>query len=151
MVDMKGIVKAVSMLLLIAGFTQNAAAKIDLLLPSYQCTLTNQRNSYDISNVGMQTFMHGNRQIFLVCESNNVVRGDSLRAVWIADNTSRREWDNYVIAQQKAYVSNDLTALDLFKHVFTIDMPPGGWPNGTYHVRVYINGSSGYKYPFEIR
>lgn len=127
------------------------ASKFDMFLPTYQCTLTKHRKVYDISNVGTQSFTTSTPEIFLICESNNVVKGDNFRAVWIADNTTQQGWDNYKIAERMVVVRKDLTDLDLFKTTFKLRKPHGGWPVGSYHVRVYINGVEGYDYRFDIR
>jgi hypothetical protein len=131
--------------------TGNYAAKLDMFLPTYQCTLTKQRHVYDISNVGTQSFITSTPEIYLICESDNVVKGDNFRAVWIADNTSQQGWDNYKIAEHMVVVRKDLNDLDLFKTTFKLRKPHGGWPAGSYHVRVYINGVEGYGYQFSIR
>src|SRR3990167_3382688 len=150
---MKGYHKTFLALFLFILFASPASvmAQRDLLLPAYQCTLTNQRNTYDMSNNGMYTFMTSTPEIFLVCESDTVVKGDSLRAVWIADNERKAGWDNYKIAEKKSIVKKNLDSLDLFRTSFSIKRPQHGWPTGKYHVRVYINGSEGYRYDFVVR
>lgn len=142
-----------SLIVLFVGVyaSANYAAKFDMFLPTYQCTLTKQRDVYDITNVGTQAFTASTPEIYLICESDNVVKGDNIRAVWIADNTSRPGWDNYKITERMAVVRKDLNDLDLFKTTFTLKMPNDGWPIGSYHVRVYVNGSEGYGYHFDIR
>lgn len=127
------------------------AAKSDMFLPTYQCTLTKHRKVYDITNVGTQSFTTSTPEIFLICESNNVVKGDNFRAVWIADITSQPGWDNYKISERMAVVRKDLNDLDLFKTTFALRKPCNGWPVGSYHVRIYINGVEGYDYQFAIR
>lgn len=128
-----------------------AMQKTDLLLPTYECTLTNQRSHYDMANTGKNQFMTYTPEIFLICQSDTVVKGDNLRAVWIADNAEKPGWDNYKIAERKSVVRSDLNGLDMYRTVFSIKKPMNGWPTGSYHVRIYLNGTEGYRYDFVVR
>lgn len=120
-------------------------------LPTFQCTLTDRGRANNDRGITNKTFHRNSEQIFLICDSDNVRRGDSIRAVWIADDTYCSEWDNTLLKQTKRVVRTDLNALDLYKTIFSLDRPCNGWPTGTYHVRLYINNIEGDDYRFTIR
>ncbi len=121
-------------------------------LPVFQCTLTDHGRANNDRGVTYKTFYHTTEQVYLICDSDNVVRGDSIRAVWIADDTNYPEWDNTLLKQTKRVVRSDLKALDLYKTIFTLYKPCDGiWPLGTYHVRLYINNVESDDYRFTIR
>lgn len=120
-------------------------------LPVFQCTLTDHGRANNDRGVTYKTFHTNAQQISLICDSDNVVKGDSIRAVWIADDTNCPEWDNTLLKQTKRVVRSNLTTMDLYKTIFTFNRPDTGWPLGTYHVRLYINNVQGDDYRFTIR
>lgn len=121
------------------------------VLPLFQCTLTNHGRVNNDRGVTHKTFSSGSSQVFLICDSDTVRKGDSIRAAWIADDTNNPAWDNTLIKQSKRVVARNLNSLDLYKTIFTLERPCNGWPLGTYHVRLYINGIEGDDYSFTIR
>lgn len=120
-------------------------------LPTFQCTLTDHGRANNDRGVTNKIFHRSSEQLFLICDSDNVMRGDSIRAVWIADDTYCSEWDNTILKQTKRVVRTDLKALDLYKTIFAINSPCNGWPAGSYHVRLFINNIEGDDYRFTIR
>ena|SRR3990167_7526555 len=121
-------------------------------LPTFQCMLSDQPYPDYDRGVDYRTFHHATtHEIFLICESNNVVIGDNIRAVWIADNTIKPVLDNVLIKERKRVVLSNLNDLDLFKARFAFAEPCNGWPIGEYHIRLYINNIEADAYHFDIR
>lgn len=80
------------------------------------------------------TFEVSTPKIFIICPIENVPVGSKFKAVWIADKVAGVE-PNYKISEYNLDVPpivNEISA--------SMTTPNKGWPVGTYHVDLTIDG-----------
>ena len=127
------------------------SANANAVLPTFECTLSNEFNMLNDPYETIEYYSSRTKAVYLICESNNVRKGDTIRAVWIADKTDNVCWYNNVLSQSHRVVAYNLNVLDTYRPRFTLPRPACGWPKGQYHVMLYINGTEGNIYRFTLR
>lgn len=129
----------------------NSAFAIDISLPAFKCMLTNKLDAYDWPGSAQETFYYKTPKIYFMCYSKTAFRGDSIKAVWVADHLVAKPFYNKVIAvktsRNKASTYGDQT----FDADLSLARPGNAWPRGSYHIQLYINGIESDTYYFSVR
>ena len=141
----------IRLLLLIGLSIASVSESQAIRLPTVQCTLTNKLDVYDWPGSAQDTFLQSTPNLFFICTSNNVITGDSVKAVWIADHTLGTWPANFTFAVKKKHVIKHVNDDETFEANLSVSKPPNGWPLGTYHVQLYIDGIEDKNYKFKIR
>jgi hypothetical protein len=121
-----------------------------MILPNFECTMTNKLDNFNWPGVAQADFAHGDKKIYLICDSDNAVTGDSIKAVWIADHTNRLP-PHYIIAVRNHRVYKPAHGDQISEANLSIVKPSCKWPAGVYHVQLYVNGIEDKSYPFIIK
>jgi hypothetical protein len=131
----------------IAGISNSHAMYV---LPVVKCTLTDKLDKYNWPGTKQEVFAASTPEIFFICDSETAYTGDRLKAVWLADHTSRTLVTHTIAVTSKTYIKNP-NGGETFEAQFSIKRPPCGWPTGSYHIQLYINGITDKDYPFIVR
>jgi hypothetical protein len=107
--------------------------------PTFDCTLTDQLRDDKTAGDAKDTFITSTPMIYYICSSDEVTKGQSIKSVWVADNTHNAAPDNYKIDEKAMLVSEDLGVAQTFTTNFSISSPTAGWPIGSYHVDLYVD------------
>lgn len=117
-------------------------------LPKFECTLSEQKATDDKPAVNKTEFNKETAEIYLTCSSEQVKKGQSVKAVWIADDTNGLAPANYKIDEKSYDVPSDLEFGQIFTANMSLSKPDNGWPVGSYHVDFYLGDKliSAYKF-----
>ena len=85
------------------------------------------------------TFSKDTEMIYLVCKTDALKKGQSLKAKWIADDTKNVAPPHYQIEEKEMTMGKDLGSSDEWKVNFSLSKPTAGWPLGQYHVDLYVD------------
>jgi hypothetical protein len=107
--------------------------------PALECTLTDTVAKDGSPGEEQDTFAPNTALIYMVCDVDNLKKGQELKSVWIADNTNKVAPDNYTIDQSKYLVPKNPDNNETLKAKFSITKPDKGWPKGNYHVDIYVD------------
>ncbi len=119
-------------------------------LTKFDCTLTDQVNSDDQAGEEKSTFTTDTARIYLVCSSDDVKQGQMINSQWIAADTNKVAPPNYKIDEKSLQVPKNLNDNQTFTTKFSLSKPNNGWPVGTYHVDIYVDGQLVKSVPFTI-
>tara|TARA_R110000868_G_scaffold137949_9_gene351666 strand:- start:2439 stop:2888 length:450 start_codon:yes stop_codon:yes gene_type:complete len=121
-------------------------------LPTFQCTLTNKLNVYYWPGFPEKDFSTNAPEVFLICDSNNAVTGDRIKAVWVADHVKNDSYppNKTLAVKTRRYVKHQ-NSDETFEANLSLAKPEGGWPLGNYHVQLYVNNVEGQIYRFNVR
>jgi len=125
-------------------------AHAKLKLPRFDCALSDKINEDDSVNA-KNTFTKTTPQIYYVCTSEDVVKGQSVKAIWIAEDTNHAAPPNYKIDEKAIEVTDDLTEGNYWTGKFSLIIPDKGWPLGKYHVDLYVNDALSQSATFTIQ
>ena len=138
-------------LMLLTCFSISISGASHATLPTFHCTLTKQLDIYNWPGVSEETFHHTAPQLFFICDSDNVANGDTIKAVWIAENTINSVTANLTVGVKSSRYVKRLNGGEAFEANLSLTKPLHGWKVGNYNVQVYINGIPGENYKFQIR
>lgn len=121
-------------------------------LPSFDCTLSDQKATDDDEEemVSKTVFNKDTAEIFLTCTSEEVHKGEQVKAVWIADDTHDVAPANYKIDEKSYEVPADLEDGQVFTANMSLSKPNNGWPLGSYHVDFYLGDKLISAYKFSV-
>lgn len=114
------------------------------------CTLTDQVDG-DKAVGEKASFTTTTPMIYLVCSSDEVKKGDSVKAAWIAIDTKNVAPANYQIAEKALPVDKELAKSESWKATYSISKPNKGWPVGQYKVDLYHGDELAGSFPFSIK
>lgn len=118
--------------------------------PKFECTLTDQMSKDEKPGSNKDTFTTSTPEIFLVCTTADVKKGDVVKALWTAVNTNKVAPDNYQIAEKEVTVDQDLAQGNTFTSNMSLSKPDKGWPVGTYKVDLLLNGNPAVAVDFNV-
>lgn len=113
----------------------NAAA------PKFDCILTDTVDNAGRPGAAKNAFQQTTPLIYLICQSDQVKKGQIVKAEWIADDTHNAAPANYKIQEKSVDVSRQPTGDEVFTANFSLSKPDKGWPAGTYHVALFVDNS----------
>lgn len=132
----------------ISGFTVSHAAGN---LPAFKCTLTDQVDKDDNAGPAKDTYSVATPEIFLICDSANVTKGQSVKAEWIAVDTNNAAPANYKIDEKTLAVESDASDSNIWHASLSLTKPNKGWPVGSYRVDLMVNGEVDQSFKFTVK
>ena len=108
-------------------------------MPEFDCVLTDQILADKQPGGPKDTFIKTTPAIYFVCESSDLHKGQSIRSVWIADDTYHVAPANYEIDEKTIQIDKELGKEQIYTANFSLSKPTKGWPAGKYHVDLYVN------------
>ena len=132
----------------ITGFTTSHAADAT---PTFNCTLTDQVTKDGAPGDAKDTFTVSTPMIYLLCTSSNVVKGQVLKADWIAIDTNKVAPPNYQIAEKSVPVDQNPTGDETWNADLSLSKPTKGWPTGSYRVDLFVNDKMNNSITFTIK
>lgn len=118
--------------------------------PQFDCTLTDKISSNDEPGDAKSTFTKTTPMIYLVCDSADVTKGQSIKAEWIAADTHNIAPANYKIDEKSLEVPATPSGDQTFKSDFSLSKPTNDWPAGSYHVDLFVDGNLIQSFKFSI-
>lgn len=109
--------------------------------PKFDCVLTDSVDSSGHPGAAKASFSGSTPMLYLICESDQVKKGQVVKTEWIADDTNNAAPNNYKIQEKSVDVSRDPAKGEVFTANFSLSKPDKGWPAGTYHAQVYIDNA----------
>ncbi|MDI1352974.1 MAG: DUF4189 domain-containing protein [bacterium] len=127
-------------------------------LPSINLdTVITDSFSKDSPIVAKNSFSKDTPIIYIVWKSDKLKEGQQVKIDWIADDTNNVAPANYKIdsgvltlsLDMKGKMMNDLPA-NMWDGKFSLSKPNNGWPLGTYHAEIFVDGDLVTKVPFSV-
>lgn len=119
-------------------------------MPKIDCTLTD--NVTDNQPVIEKTiFPLDLPYVHLVCQSDEVSKGQNIKAIWIAADTKGAAPDNYKIDEKSLLIEEDLGDNKIWTADYKLSKPEAGWPVGSYHVDLYVDKELYKSYNFTFK
>jgi hypothetical protein len=127
----------------------NIASANSLTLPAIKCEMSD--NISDEGTYSKKNIFHKDTpSIYLICSSDNVLKGQRIQLVWIANDTHGVAPNNYLIDQKSLPVNMDLNNRLIWTGKYTLPKPYHGWPLGKYHAYLYVDGHLIKNFPFSV-
>lgn len=110
-------------------------------LAKIDTTLTDKVTGNDDPVGQKDVFNKDTTMIYVTWKSDQVKRGQNIKAVWIADDTNNAAPPNYKIAEKGTAIEDGLIGkvATYWTGKFTLSRPTAGWPLGKYHVDIYLD------------
>lgn len=90
-------------------------------------------------------------EIFLLCDTKAVKKGDSLKAEWYLISSTDGKLSNLKITEKALPVEKDIPPGLVFTSNMSLSKPTNGWPAGTYRVDLYLNKDKINSYQFDVK
>lgn len=132
----------------IAGFTVSHAADN---LPAFECTLTDQVDKDDNAGTAKDAYSTATPEIFLICDSANVTKGQVVKAEWVAVDTNNVAPANYKIDEKSLSVESDASDSNVWHANLSLSKPNKGWPVGSYRVDLMVDGAVDQSFKFTVK
>ncbi len=141
----------------IAADTNTAAAPAatdakatTLTAKNFDCTLTDTAEK-DKPGPAKTTFTTDTKMFYLICSTDAVKKGQTIKASWIANDTNGAAPANYKIDEKGIAVTEDLGSTKVWVSNFSLSRPDKGWPVGKYSVELYVDNALISTTPFEVK
>lgn len=139
--------------ILLSGFNHtllaNTAVQID--------TVLTDKLSEDNPGEPKDVFKPDTSKIYVIWKSDQLKEGQSIKSVWIADDTHNVVPANYKIDEatfdlNKSFKEKMMSVLpgNYWHGNFSLSKPNAGWPVGKYHVDIYVDNQLVKTIPFTI-
>ncbi len=142
---------SVLFLLLSLFYFNYAYADDNAAKPKFDCTLTDQLSADKEPGDAKDTFTKDTPTLFLVCDSDDVKSGQEVKSVWIAADTNKVAPDNYKIDEKSMKVPANMGSDQTFTANFSLSKPNNGWPVGSYHVDLSVDGQLIQSFKFSVK
>ncbi|MEO8401148.1 MAG: hypothetical protein ABI597_05035 [Gammaproteobacteria bacterium] len=119
--------------------------------PKFDCTLTDELTADKKPGDAKDTFSKTTPLIYLICESDEVEKGQSIKAEWIAADTNNIAPANYKIDEKSLDVKKELDDDQVFTANFSLSIPNKGWPVGSYRVDLYVDNKLSQSVKFTVK
>lgn len=119
--------------------------------PLFSCTLTDSKSQDGESSKSRDEFTVDTPAFYLSCYSDHVNKGQKLKSVWIAEDTNNVAPANYKIDEKEIVVSPDVANEPGVTADFSLSKPTNGWPLGSYHVDLYVDGKLDQSISFSVK
>lgn len=120
-------------------------------LPKIACTLTDQLAPDGSPGDAKDSFTHTTPMIYLICDSDEIKKGQQVKAAWIAVDTKNLAPANYKIAEKNFDVNQDIPDGKTYTMDFSLSKPTNGWPVGDYRVDLYVGDSLSQSLKFNVK
>jgi hypothetical protein len=122
-----------------AAMTLFSNASLAADLPTFKCILTDKLAADGAPESEVDTFTKTTSNIYYVCQSDNVVQSQQVKAVWIAVNTNNAAPANYKIDEKTLAVDANASSDKIWTATNSVSSPTAGWPLGQYKVELYVD------------
>lgn len=109
--------------------------------PKLDCVLTDELSNSGEPGDDKDVFSKDTPQLFYVCGSSDVHKGQVFKGEWIAADTNGAAPANYKIDEASIDVEKTPGEDEVYTAKFSLSKPTKGWPVGSYHVDVYLDGT----------
>ncbi len=106
--------------------------------PTINCTLTDEVAG-DNALAAKDTFKPTTEMLYYVCISNDVKKGQRVKASWIAVDTNKVAPDNYKIGEKTLDVTDVVGENQEWTVKYSLSKPTAGWPAGKYRVDLFLD------------
>lgn len=107
--------------------------------PKFSCVLTDQMSADKVPGDPKDTFDTKTPEIFAVCNSKDLQKGQTVTAAWIAADTHKAAPDNYKIQEKMVDVPAEAEVGKNLTFNFSLTKPTKDWPAGRYHVDIFVD------------
>lgn len=121
-----------------------------LTAKDFDCTLTDTADN-DKPGPAKTTFTTNTKMFYLICNTDAVKKGQTMKAAWIANDTKGAAPANYKIDEKGITVTEDLGSTKVWVSNFSLSRPDKGWPVGKYSVELYVDGALISTTPFDVK
>jgi hypothetical protein len=115
------------------------------------CTLTDTRNQDKSPGAAKDTFAPNTPTIYILCDSDQVKKGDNVKTVLTAIDTHKAAPDNYIVGEKVNSIANDIKDNEYYTVDFYFSKPDNGWPVGTYKIDLFLNEKLTDTYNFSVK
>jgi len=119
--------------------------------PKFDCTLTDKKADDGTPGDAKTSFAPTTPVIYLLCSSDEVKKGQSIKAAWIAIDTNNAAPANYKIAEKGMDVDKSLAEGETWDTDLSLTKPNNGWPVGSYKVELYVDGVVSDTFNFTVK
>ncbi len=144
---MRKIIIASLMMMSFAGSSSLLAADAK---SGTECVLTDTMKNDKTPGDAKTTFATNTPEIFLICATSGVKKGDVMKGTWVAIDTKKVAPDNYTIAEKALTVDQDVKDGQTYDSNMSLTKPDKGWPVGTYKVDLYMNDKLVNSFKFDV-
>lgn len=117
-------------------------------LPAISCFLTDAGD--DSSMQQKEAFSTNSAMIYLLCTSDEVAEGQTVKAVWIAADTQGMAPNHYKIGEKSFEVNKNMDEKKDWTIKYSLSKPYTGWPIGQYHVDLFVDGELANSLKFQV-
>lgn len=138
----------ITSLVLISCISSASLFAADEAKSKFDCVLTDTMKNDKTPGDKKDTFSPTTPEIYLVCSTAAVKKGDVVKGTWVAIDTKKAAPDNYQIAEKAFTVENDSAKGQTYD--MSLSKPDKGWPVGTYKVDLYLNDKLAESFNFSV-
>lgn len=117
----------------------------------FDCVLTDTVSEDGTPGDNKDTYTTTTPEIFLICDTTAVKKGDVVTGAWTAINTNNVAPNNYLIAEKEVPINDDVKEGVSSNTNLSLSKPNNGWPVGTYKVDLYLNDKLVDTYNFSVK
>lgn len=132
---------------LATSFFMIQTARAEDAFPKMDCKMTDKESDEVIEKT---TFTKDLPEVYLICHSDEVEKGQKVKAVWIAVDTAGAAPANYKIDEKELVVEAAPNNEQVWTANFSLSKPSAGWPAGQYQVELYVNDEMMDTYKFKV-
>ena len=137
-------------LIMLSGLISSGFAAASDVLPKISCVLTDKVEG-DAAVGEKSSFAKDTPMLYLMCHSEEVEKGQTIKAVWIAVDTKNAAPANYKIDEAGYKVEQDLGNSKVWNGKYSLSKPNNGWPLGSYKVDLYVNDQLSQSTKFAVK
>jgi hypothetical protein len=131
--------KSALVLLMTASAGMLNTSYADTNSAKFDCKLTDQAIDKVTTFEAKDTFTPTTPEIYAVCTTSDLHKGQSVTAQWIAADTHKAAPDNYMIQEKTVKVPDESEDGKKVSFTFSLSMPTKGWPAGSYKVNLFVD------------
>ncbi|HTM63862.1 MAG TPA: hypothetical protein VL360_05115 [Gammaproteobacteria bacterium] len=117
----------------------------------FDCVLTDTVSDDGSPGDNKDTYITTTPEIFLICDTTVVKKGDVVKGSWTAIDTHNAAPNNYLIAEKDVSIQEDVKEGGSYTTDLSLTKPNKGWPIGTYKVDLYLNDKLVDTYNFSVK
>lgn len=142
------ILRSLALCTVLSFVTQTAVAQNQKTI--LDCAMGDQLQNGRLAKE-LATFTKDTPLIYLLCSSQTVKAGQTVKVVWIADDTKGAAPANTKIAEKALPISRNANPDLTWTGTYSITKPTNNWPAGTYHADIFVNNSKNQSINFSIK